>query len=243
MNIRLLIEYDGTDFSGWQRQPHKPSIQETIEKILYKMTRERITVQGSGRTDSGVHARGQVANFHTRSTRAATTWREILNHHLPKSVRVLKSEEAPESFHSLKSATGKIYEYRILNRAVASALHRNSYHFSRPLNWQAIQKASKHFEGTHDFKSLQGARATVKTTTRTIHSIHIQDEGDGFFVIRVYATGFLKQMMRTLVGTLLKVGEGKTSPDEIPEILSKKDRRAAGPTVPSIGLFLHRVLY
>ena len=244
MNVRLLIEYDGTDFAGWQKQPHKETIQGAIEAVLKKITRKKISIYGAGRTDSGVHALGQVCNFTTDDPRPVDEWRRILNFHLPYSIRILESAYVPEKFHSQKSATVKTYEYRIVNGPVASALHRNTtLHFPRPVDWDLVRIAAKDLIGTHDFRSFQGARATVKSTTRTIYSLEIIDKGLGLYGIRVCSNGFLKQMVRAIAGTLLAVGERKIDAHSMPEILSKCDRRAAGPTAPACGLFLIKVLY
>jgi tRNA pseudouridine38-40 synthase len=243
MNVRLLIEYDGTDFVGWQKQPTGPTIQGTLETILSQVAKERIVVYGAGRTDSGVHALGQVANFETRSQKPAAEWRKLLNHHLPNTIRILEAAEVDAGFHAQKKALSKVYEYRILNRPAGSALQRTALHFPRKLDWNRIREASQHFVGTHDFKSFQGARASVKTTVRTVDEVLVLNRGDGFYAIRFRANGFLKQMVRAMVGTLLAVGEGKIEANAIGPMIEARDRRSGGPTAPANGLFLVKVVY
>lgn len=243
MNIKLLIEYDGEDFAGWQRQLHRPSIQASIEDILRKLTREKVVVYGAGRTDSGVHAAGQVANFHTSKERPAAEWKRILNHHLPPTIRILEAAKVPESFHAQKNAISKVYEYRVLHRDCASALDRRALHFPRPLDWSLIRQASEYMVGTHDYKSFQGARASVKTTVRTVEQILVLERGSGQYAIRFRATGFLKQMVRAMVGTLLQVGEKKIAPETVKKMIEATDRRAGGPTAAAHGLFLWKVIY
>lgn len=243
MNVRLLIEYDGEDFAGWQKQPRHETIQGTLETILRKITKEDTVVYGAGRTDSGVHALGQVATFFTETKKPAKHWKMILNYHLPRTIRILECDEVPQAFSPQKHAISKVYEYRILNRPSPSALHRQALHIPRALNWDKIREAAPHFLGHHDFRSFQGARATVKTTDRTIEHISILDRGDGFYAIRIQANGFLKQMVRAIAGTLIYVGEEKIEPSAIPKMIESKNRKAGGPTAPPHGLFLVKVIY
>lgn len=243
MNIRLIIEYDGTDLSGWQRQPHKPTVQEHIEAILARVTRKRVILVGSGRTDSGVHACAQVANFETDYDAPAEKWAAILNDALPASIRILESVEVPATFHAQKNAKRKTYEYRILNRSVASALERKVYFFPRRVDWDRVESCLPHFVGTKDFASFQGARPNSKTTVRTVLRFDLYRGGGGLYLLRIEGTGFLKQMVRTIVGTVLEVGVGLRRPEDIPSLFESPDRRRAGRTAPACGLYLLRVDY
>lgn len=243
MNIRLLIEYDGTAYCGWQRQLNGPSIQEVLEETIARIAGVKTTVYGASRTDSGVHAQGQVALFQTLAPFPANRWALMLNFYLPSDIRVLESKEAEAGFHPQKKAVEKEYEYVVLNRAVHSALTPRVYFMPRKVDWALVREALPFFVGTHDFKSFQGAKAELKTTVRTISGFNLFDRGDGFFAFRTRGTGFLKQQVRTMVGTLLEVGFGKRSPEDIARVLKSCSRRAAGPTAPARGLTLVRVYY
>lgn len=243
MNVRLEIEYDGTGFAGWQRQPHKPTVQAHIEDTIASVVGQRTVVYGASRTDSGVHALGQVANFFVEGPYPAPTWRKILNHHLPREIRIVDAREVPLTFHAQKHAVSKIYEYRVLNRNVASALDRKLLFYPKVCDWDRVRRAMPYFLGHHDFKSFQAAKSEVRTTDREILSFTLETEMPGLFVFRIEGTGFLKQMVRSVVGTLLEIGEGKRDPDSIPAILAARDRRAAGHTVGPEGLCLVRIRY
>jgi tRNA pseudouridine38-40 synthase len=241
--VRLLIEYDGADFSGWQRQPHRPSIQAAIEDILGTVIGRKTPVYGASRTDSGVHARGQVANFYTDKDLAAEKWAHVLNYSLPSSVRILESRAVPAAFHAQKAAIGKMYDYRILNRAVNSGLDRRVFFLPSPLRWTNIQKALPYFVGEHDFRAFQAAKADVVTTVRRIDEFRLIEEGAGFYTLRICGNGFLKQMVRAIVGTLVEVGLGKRDPGSLPHVIASRDRRLAGRTAPASGLTLVKVFY
>lgn len=245
MNIRLLVEYDGKPYSGWQRQLECPTIQQTLEDSLRGVTGEKTVVTAAGRTDAGVHARGQVCNFLTSVPMDPVRWASILNHSLPSTIRIVRSEEVPESFHSQRDAISKVYEYRVLNRKHPSALESRALFFPRRLDWSRIGQAMTYFLGEHDFRSFQGAKTAVRTTTRRVIRFELDDSGReaGLFRMEIEGNGFLKQMVRALVGTLLKVGESKIVPEAIPVILRARDRRMAGPTAPAVGLCLVRVNY
>ncbi len=243
MNVRLLIEYDGTDFCGWQKQPTGPSIQESLENVLFRVFGRRCSINGAGRTDSGVHAAGQVATFYAPESMDPERWAAIFNFHLPGTIRVLDSRRAPDTFHPQKDAIGKEYEYVLLNRPIGSALNRRALYFPRPLNWSRIREAIPSFLGEHDFKAFQGAKSTVKGTVRTITDFHLLDRGDGFHAFRVSGNGFLKQMVRSMVGTLIEIGLGKRDIGDVERILQSRDRRQAGHTAPPEGLTLIRVYY
>ena len=244
-NIRLNIEYDGEDFCGWQRQLELPTIQGVLEEKIAKVAGTRVPLYGAGRTDSGVHARGQVANFFVEegSTIPAERWSLVLNTKLPASIRITSSYEVPMSFHSQKSAVSKIYEYRILNRNFSSALDRRVYFCPHPLNWDKIALALPHFLGERDFKSFQSGPTQVKSTIRKVTRFELIPEGNGVYCFRVQGNGFLKQMVRNMVGTVLEVGQGLREPEEIEKIFSGRDREFAGRAAPSRGLCLVEVLY
>lgn len=242
MNIRLLIEYDGTGFCGWQRQVTGPSIQASLEDVLELIHGKRTIVYGSSRTDSGVHALGQVATFFTSKEMEPERWARVLNFHLPRSIRVLRSERTLDSFDP-QSATEKEYEYVILNRPIQSALNPRVYFIPRPLDWGRIREAMPQFLGTHDFRAFQGAKAEVRTTVRTVKALDLYDRGDGFFAFRIRGTGFLKQMVRTMIGTLVEIGLRKRYPGDIERILASRDRQQAGHTAPACGLTLIRVYF
>ncbi len=244
MNVRLEIEYDGTDFAGWQRQPHKPTVQALIEDTIEKIVGRRTVVYGASRTDSGVSAEGQVAHFFVDdSSYSPETWLKILNHHLPGVVRIRGAREVPLTFHSQKHAVSKVYEYRVLNRYVASALDRRVLFYPQPCDWERVRRAMPHFLGRHDFKAFQAAKSTVRTTRRDILSFTLHEDAPKLYRFRIEGTGFLKQMVRTMVGTLLQIGEGKRDPDCIPAILESRDRRKAGHTVAAHGLCLVEIRY
>lgn len=242
-NILLKIEYDGTDFVGWQRQPDGPTIQSVIEDLLESILNRRVVLYASGRTDSGVHARSQYAMFRGDAKYEAETWAKMLNFSLPPTIRILESRLMPDNFHAQKDVISKTYEYRVLNRKVASAIDRGVHFYPGVLDWEKIKQALKHFVGEMDFKSFQGAKAEVQTTVRTITRLEVIKEASDLYNIRVEGTGFLKHMVRNIVGTLLEVGEGKIAPEEIPNIISARDRRKAGRTVPPNGLYLVKVVY
>lgn len=243
MNIRLILEYDGTDFHGWQRQGDLPTIQKLIEETLTGIVGKPVTVYGSSRTDSGVHARGQVVTFYADGPVPSDRWHLALNKILPPTVRAVSSTEMPEKFFSQRGSTSKIYEYRVLNRSFASALDRRVYFFPRPLDWARMREVLPLFVGRKDFRAFQGAKATVKTTVREVMRFELFDEGNGYHRFEVEGSGFLKQMVRTMVGTVMEVGQGKRSPSEIESLFSSLKRTEAGRTVPASGLCLVRVNY
>ena len=242
-NIRLLIEYEGTDFCGWQRQPHCPSVQAQIEDIVLQSTGQKTTVYGASRTDSGVHAWGQVANFYTESDIAPEKWAFVLNYSLPRTIRVQASVEVPQVFHAQKDAIGKEYEYRILNRPIPSGLDRRVYFHPAPLDWTKIQEALPYFIGEMDFRTFQAAKADVVTTVRRIDEFRMIEQGDGFYALRIQGNGFLKQMVRAIVGTLVEVGQQKREPESMVDLIASCERGLAGRTAPARGLSLVRVFY
>lgn len=242
-NIKLTIEFDGTNYAGWQRQKNINTVQETMEKAISDLTGENTELIGSSRTDAGVHARGFVANFKTDSSIPAIKFREALNCRLPDDIIILSSEEMPLDFHARYSSKGKKYSYTILNRWQPAAINRNYiYHIKSNLDVASMMEASKYFIGTHDFSAFRSTGSSVKTTERTIYESEVIMQGDKIIYI-VHGNGFLYNMVRTMVGTLLNVGLKKNSPEDIKYILLSKDRSKAGQCVPGCGLCLEEVYY
>lgn len=242
-NVKLTIEYDGTNYHGWQYQNNVNSIQEEIEKALTKITGEYINIFGSGRTDAGVHATGQVANFYTTSQLPIKRFKYALNMRLPRDITIVDSEEVDLEFHSRFSAKGKQYKYIIYNNEMPSAINRNySYHIINRLNIDEMKKASKCLIGTHDFKSFMSKGTIVKDTIRTIYSIDIIKNGN-FIEIIIEGSSFLRSMIRIIVGTLILVGNGKLRKEDLPNIILGKTRCLSGPTAPAQGLYLQKVYY
>lgn len=245
-HVRLLVEYDGERFAGWQRQPDQRTIQQTLEEAIRAVTAPDVrcsAVTGAGRTDAGVHASGQVASFFTDARLPAERWAAALNTKLPPEIRVVESREAPPGFHPNKSATRKRYEYHVWTRAVASAVDRKTLHVPYPVDWPRVAEAAKLFLGRHDFKSFQAADATTKTSVREIFRFDVRHEPPHRVVFDLEGNGFLKQMVRTIVGTLLEVGTGRRTVADVQACLDARDRRQAGRTAPACGLWLREVRY
>lgn len=251
-NIRLTIAYDGTDFHGWQRQPHAPTIQESLESRIAKITGAAVTLYGSGRTDSGVHAAGQVANFRTECPIPCDSLMKALNDVLPASIRVRAADEVPADFHARHSAKAKTYRYRILQAPICPPfLARYVYHHPYPLDRHRMAKAARLLEGEHDFTSFAGSDPARRQTGRqegsnvrkVFHSRIAAREKLQMIVYEIRGSGFLQHMVRNIVGTLLEVGGGKLSPDDIPAIIRARDRCKAGATAPASGLWLVKVEY
>ena len=243
-NIKLTIEYDGTAYHGWQIQAKDITIQKTIEKALSTMTREKIRLSGSGRTDAGVHALGQVANFKTDSKISADAFFAGLNSLLPDDIVITACEKVEDDFHARFSAKIKTYQYRIFNRPLAIAIGRQyAWHIKKKLDVSAMQKAAEHIIGTQDFKSFEGTGSPRAHTIRTVIHAEVAEKEDGYLIFEITANGFLRYMVRNLIGTLADVGLLKTTPDEFRQILEAKNRDLAGATAPSQGLFLVNVSY
>ena len=242
-NIKLIIEFDGSNFSGWQRQPKGRTVQKEIEKAIFKATGEEIMINGSSRTDAGVHAREMVANFFTNSTIPGEKFREALNTRLPHDVSIIKSEEVDEEFHARYSSIGKTYSYTIINRYERLSLgHQYLYHCKYNLNVDEMRIACKYFIGTHDFRAFMSPGSSIKTTTRTIQELYIEQKGNEIKIF-ITADGFLYNMVRIIVGTLIKVGNGKLVAGEIISIIEEGNRKRAGMCVPPNGLVLEKVFY
>ena len=243
-NIKLLIEYDGTNYLGWQVQPKGSTIQGVLEEKLGLLTGEPIRLFGSGRTDSGVHAFGQVAHFKTRSQMDIRTIQKALNSLIPSDIVIRKAEEVAEDFHARKHSKSKVYEYRILNRILKSAFHREyAWYIPQELNFSEMKKAGRSLIGEHDFSAFRSVGSPTRTTVRRVIRAEWKREGEGFICFEIEANGFLKQMVRAIIGTLVEVGQGKMNAVEFRKILESKDRKKAGPTAPAHGLFLREVKY
>ena len=252
MNYKLTLQYDGTKLNGWQKQGNTDNtIQGKLEAILEKMYGQYVEIHGSGRTDAGVHALGQVANFHVPEVSSgekvkAYSTEEIkstLNEYLSKDIRVLKVETVDERFHARLTAKAKTYEYRIDNGEIANVFQRKYVmREESPLNLEAMRQAAEYLIGTHDFKTFCANKKMKKSTVRTIYSIHIEEK-EGIVSIKYNGNGFLYNMVRILTGTLIEVGRGKRKPEEIQAIINAQDRGAAGFTAPAQGLFLVEVEY
>lgn len=242
-NIKLVLEYDGYRYHGWQRQPNLPTIQGTIEDAILKITQRRVTVIGSGRTDAGVHAEGQVANFITKARLRPDEWTRALNSLLPDDVVVLSAQKVSDRFHARSSAIGKVYRYRILNRPHPPAIGRQYvWTVYSPLNLNRMRAAAKGLLGRHDFSAFRGSGPSTRTAVCHIrHLDWVQRQQE--LVMTIEADHFLQQMVRTIVGTLVEVGKGRRHPRELEELVQKKDRRFSGPTAPPQGLSLIRVIY
>ncbi len=242
-NIKLTIEYDGKDFKGWQKQPNKLNIQGEIEKAIENITGEKVELIASGRTDAGVHAMGQVANFKTNSNMPIEKIPIAINSQVKNSIRIQNAEEVDENFHSRFNCKKKTYRYVIDNSKYGSAIYRNiSYHMPIKLDVEEMKKAIKYFEGEHDFKAFKSSGTSSKSSVRTIYKADIITEGTNI-AIDLTGNGFLYNMVRIIAGTLVDVGLGKIKPDDIPEIIASKDRTKAGKTLPPHGLMLLNVVY
>ncbi|WP_294387925.1 tRNA pseudouridine(38-40) synthase TruA [uncultured Clostridium sp.] len=242
-NIKLTLEYDGTNYYGWQKQKGMKTIQGEIEEALFLVTKEKCEVTGSSRTDAGVHAKGFIANFKTNSNVPPERFREALNVKLPNDIVVVKSEKVEDDFHARYCAKGKTYEYYILNDQVPSALMRNQvYHYKYDLNIEAMKEGAQQFIGTHDFAAFKTQGSSVKGTIRTIFDVKVE-KTEKIIKISVSGDGFLYNMVRIIVGTLINVGRGKTPASSISNIIAQKDRTLAGDCVPPNGLLLKEVYY
>jgi len=244
-NFKLLIEYDGTAYSGWQRQTSDRTIQGTIEPALNTMTEQSVTLIGSGRTDAGVHAVAQVANFRVETRLTPDVFLRGLNGLLPGDIVVRDCSQVDEDFHARYDAKSKVYEYRILNHPIRAALFRQyAWHISTTLDLEAMRTAMEHLKGEQDFSAFQAAGGNQAHAVRTVMSLGLSEkDAEGHVVFSIEADGFLRHMVRNIVGTLVDVGLGKTSTAGFKDILLSKDRSKAGITAPAQGLFLLEVKY
>jgi tRNA pseudouridine38-40 synthase len=256
-NIKFILAYDGTDFSGWQSQPGQSTIQGMLTDVVEKLTQRRLTMHAAGRTDAGVHATGQVVNFKTQSELAAEEFQRAFNALLPPAIRVVAAEEVAPDFHSRWSALAKTYRYRIFRgRVVPPFLWRYVQHDPFNLDFDAMAEAARLFEGEHDFTSFAASTGSEeddreRTTTRAIYRSEFlrcpsgnssQNSAEEWvYVIR--GKSFLRYMVRKIAGTLVDVGRGKLSPDDVPELFALQDRSKSGATMPPHGLCLENVEY
>lgn len=241
--IKLIVAYDGTNYCGWQVQPNGLSVQEVLNRALEDLFGVPTVTTGASRTDAGVHALGNVAVFDTEARMPAERVAFALNTRLPEDIRIQGSEEVPLAFHPRFTQTVKTYEYRILNRTFADPCRRlNSFFWYGKLNLEAMQKAAGYLEGTHDFQSLATANPAVTNTVRTIYRTSLWREGD-MIVFRITGNGFLYNMVRIIVGTLLEIGKGTWPAEYMQTILEAKDRKKAGPTARPEGLTLLKIEY
>ncbi|WP_066502371.1 tRNA pseudouridine(38-40) synthase TruA [Abyssisolibacter fermentans] len=242
-NVKLIIEYDGTMYNGWQKQPDCNTVESEIEKAIYKITKAEVKIYGSGRTDRGVHAYGQVCNFYTNSKIPCEKMKMGFNSVLPKDIVIKYAEDMDSEFHSRYHAVGKQYRYRLYNDRVRRPLLENrAYHVYKKLDLDKMKIATKYFLGTHDFESFMSKGSSAKTTIRTIHSLDMVHK-DEYVEFRIKGDGFLYNMVRIIIGTLVDVGLNKKEPEDIINIIEAKDRRKAGKSAPAHGLYLYEVYY
>ena len=243
-NFRVLLQYEGTRFKGWQRQESTDNtIQGRLEQLISRMCQEPIEIQGSGRTDAGVHALGQIFNFHSSTSMSCNEMRDYINQYLPEDIAVLEVAEVPIRFHSRLNAKGKKYSYHINNSVIPNVFWRKySIMIEKPLDIQSMKRAADFMIGTHDFKSFTSTKKGKKSTIRTIESISIVQERE-MIHITFKGDGFLYHMIRILVGTMIEIGLGDREPESIITILEKKNREEAGYLVPAKGLILEKVYY
>ncbi len=243
-NIQLLLQYEGTRYQGWQRQQStENTIQGKLEALIGRMCGEPVELQGSGRTDAGVHAMGQVANFHTECDMPVEEMLAYINRYLPEDIAVLEVREAAPRFHSRLNARGKHYEYRVINSEIPDVfLRRYALEVPEPLDVEAMRRAASQLLGEHDFKSFTSAKKGRKSTVRRIDEISITGEGN-VLCFSFMGNGFLYHMIRILMGTLLEVGRGERSPESMQALLAARDREQAGPLVPAKGLVLVKIYF
>ncbi|MCJ7830414.1 MAG: tRNA pseudouridine(38-40) synthase TruA [Desulfobacterales bacterium] len=243
-NFKLTIEYDGTGYHGWQRQAQGPTIQGEIEKALRAMTRAAITLIGSGRTDAGVHALGQVANFRCATRLSADVFQRGLNSLLPPDIVIKRCQVVDAQFHARFDAQYKTYRYRILNRPTPAAIDRQyAWHVRQALDRECMSQAADHLLGTHDFSAFEASGSPRAHSVRCVLRAEVATiEPDGLMV-EIQADGFLRFMVRNIVGTLVMVGLGRMPPEAVGRIMASRDRAQAGATAPPHGLFLVEVQY
>lgn len=243
-NIKIVIEYDGAGLAGWQRQADQPTVQGHLESAMARLTGETVSVQGAGRTDAGVHARGQCAHFRTTSDRTPAEIIRGGNALLPGRIAILSAEEVPLDFHARFSAKSKIYDYLLdLSPTPRPLRRRYAWHTTPHLDLTEMERALSRLRGEHDFAAFQSTGSPVKTSIRHMMAVHLQDEKDDLVRLTFQADGFLRHMVRALVGTLVLVGRKRICPDEFEKILESGQRKLAGPTAPAHGLYLVAVQY
>ncbi len=242
-NIKLIIEYDGKGFGGWQKQPTKLNIQGEIERAIGEITGEEIELIASGRTDAGVNSLGQTANFKTNSNLPTEKFPIAINAKLKKSIVIQSAEEVDERFHSRYCVKSKTYRYTINNSQYGSAIYRDmECHVPMKLDEKKMNKAAKYFEGEHDFKAFKASGTSSKSSVRIIYKAEVYRDGDRIY-IELTGNGFLYNMVRIISGTLVDVGLGKINPEDIESIIKSEKRENAGKTLPAKGLCLVKVDY
>ena len=243
-NFKIIIEYDGTRYHGWQRQREDRTIQQEIENAVSTMTGSRVTLNGSGRTDAGVHALGQTANFLCETDLSEAVFQKGLNSILPDDIVIKDCRLVDAGFHARYDVKSKIYHYRIINRNLPPAIGRQyAWFIRRKLDPAAMRSAISHIIGSHDFKSFEGTGSPRSHTTRSIMAADLIEQEDGAVIFGIEADGFLRYMVRNIVGTLVDVGLGKITSAKFGDILASKNRRNASATAPAHGLFLVEVKY
>lgn len=243
MSVRLVVEFDGTGYAGWQRQPNGLSVQQVVEEALAELLQHPVRVHSSGRTDAGVHARGMVVGFSTPRALPLSAFREGLNRLLPEDIAVRKADEVDVSFHPRFDAAGKWYRYTIYRGAARSPLHhRFSWHLRSSLDVEAMSAAAQAFVGQHDFAAFRSSSCEAGTTRREIFSCSLIEDGE-FLYLDVRGDGFLKNMIRIIAGTLVEIGLKRRPVDDVLQLLQGKDRTRAGRTAPAHGLCLMEVWY
>ncbi|MBP8154047.1 MAG: tRNA pseudouridine(38-40) synthase TruA [Nitrospira sp.] len=241
--FKLVLEYDGTQYAGWQRQLNAPTIQAAVEEALAAIAQTRLTIIGAGRTDAGVHAFGQVASFRTDRGLSQREWLRALNAHLPADISALSVEAVPDHFHARYSANGKLYEYHLMNRSErAPLLRERAWMLYKPLDFAAMTEAAACLTGSHDFSSFETAPTDNENPQCRLQQADLRRQGD-LIILSFYADRFLKQMVRSMVGTLVEVGQGKRTAADMRTVLAARARAAAGRTAPAHGLYLVRVDY
>ncbi|MGM0471855.1 MAG: tRNA pseudouridine(38-40) synthase TruA [Bacillota bacterium] len=243
-NLKAIIAYDGTNYYGFQRQVDVPTVQDALEDGLYHLTQEEINLIAASRTDRGVHAQGQVVNFETTSPIPVDRFRFAWDNAVADDILIKEVTEVPADFHARYQAQGKIYEYQLLNQTLPSVFARNyTYHIKQELDYQRLEKAASYLVGVHDFASFQTSGSSVNSTVRTIEEFSMDFEEENRVKLRIAGDGFLYNMVRIIVGTLIKIATERLDPEVMSEIIAAQDRRAAGPTAPACGLRLIKVKY
>lgn len=241
-NLKVTIQYNGANYCGWQKQPDSLGIQGTIEKAINEITKEEVKLVGSGRTDAGVHALGQVANFKLESSIPVQKIPNALNAKLPKDISIIACTEVGDEFHSRYSAKGKRYRYLIYNNMYRNPIYKDiSYHVRYDLDFKKMCKEAKHLIGEHDFKGFMSSGSSVTDTVRTIYDITLEKQED-LIILEVEGNGFLYNMVRIIVGTLVDIGRGRIN-ESLKDIINSKNRGKCGHTAPAHGLFLKKVDY
>jgi len=243
-NFKLTIEYDGAPFHGWQRQKNNRTVQEEIEKALKIMTRQHVTLRGASRTDAGVHALGQVANFYCDTRLDSKTFLNGLNKLTHDAIVIFDCQRVPNAFSAQFDAQSKVYRYRILNRPRPCAIGRQyAWYYNRSMDLVSMRRALVHIIGLHDFKAFEGAGSPRAHSIRHVLNAVIFRQADGYIIFEIEGVGFLKHMVRNIVGTLADVGSGRLTPDDVRTIRLSKDRSQAGLNAPAHGLFLVKIRY